>query len=759
MDKTAIGICLAGVMLLAAVSARADVVVERWSAGEGGQHAQTIKAAGGTLTVNLAALPKDAKVYRARLFLAGTKWDDVSFKIIPGGGDKPLVLAGPYFTWFDATAAVSEWAAKGLGEGKLELRQAPKFAPEKTTLEIAYEGKPPAELPPQASDVRAICRDGQVFVTFKEIDSPDGGKAELTWADLADKFHGDFYGPTAGGPLGKRRYQLLRHTEPITLANVAQAVLVAEVLPGSAINTRQALLVDPKSKRQSVVAVQAGAKGEGLAANAAVQVLRVAVEPGKPVEPGHGAIALTVTDEGKFWYAVVTADDGLANTRDISDKNVAGPVEQRKGPISPVMYKQIETPVRGGTYLVQWHSLFADQPLSPWPARYDVVTGHCPELLAKPAPVHFGREGWNSWAGEPRPNEGGGLYISHTADMPVEFHTGLHDAMGTIKGFDGGRWQSFWLNRQDVLVAWARRAFGADPNRFTSTIGAWGAMEIYRGDTFCYLSGWGLTELTKGFQSWERAKAIWGHPDRYNGLPDEANPYVVSNITDWVAKNPKVELPFLNLYARGGAHFSEMGWPPMPRFLHTLTQTRRAFVYSGQSNPVEEAIRGGQIRLRLDQSLPALGNCSLDGNCGDGELGCAENFRAQLNGYVLWDSDSIRDEPGQWAVELWIDEASFYPTCTVDLTPRRCRKFRPQPGAKFTVTNSLLAEPAPPSAMNLRAQRPKPAAATATAQASAPSQAKPVQTLKVETDADGLTTARGLELSKGRHRIVFAQPK
>ena len=765
--------------LLAAGLARADVVVQRWGAGaDGVQHPQTIKfaAAGGVgaLTVDLAALPKGAKVYRARLFLFGTKWDDVSFKIVPQGQTEPLALPGPYFTWFDAAAAVRDWAAKGgdpklaaagLGspasQGKLELRQAPKFAPERTVLEIAYEGKLPAELPPQASDVRAVCRDGQVFVTFKEIDPPDGGKAELTWADLAGKFNGDFYGPTVGGPLGKRRYQLLRHTEPITPANIGQAVLAAEVLPGSAINTRQALRVDPKTKRESIVSVEAGRKGENLATGNEVQVLRVAVEPGKPVDPGCGAIVATVADEGKFWYAVVTADDGAANTRDISDKNMVGPVEQRKGPISPVMYKQIATPVRGGTHLVQWHSLFTDQPLSPWPARYDVVTGHCPELLAKPAPVHFGRDGWNSWASPPGPSEGAGVYISHTAEMPVEFHTGLHDAMGTIKGFDGGRWQSFWLNREDVLVQWARRAFSADPNRITSSLGAWGAMEIYRGDTFCYLTGWGLTELTKGFQSWQRSVAIWGQPSRYAGVPDAANPYVVSNITDWVAKNPRTKLPFLNLYARGGSHWSEMGWPPMPRFLHVLIQSRRAFVYSGQGNPVEEAIRAGEIRLRLDESAPALGNCSLDGNPGDGDLGAAENFGAQVNGYVLWDSDSIRDEKARWAIELWIDAASFYPTCTVDLTPRRCQRFRPQPGMKFTVTNTLLAEPAPPSAMTLRGQRrPRPAPATATATAAATAAAtapagKLIQTLNAAADADGFVTAPALELTKGRHRIVF----
>ena len=80
---------------------------------------------------------------------------------------------------------------------------------------------------------------------------------------------------------------------------------------------------------------------------------------------------------------------------------------------------------------------------------------------------------------------------------------------------------------------------------------------------------------------------------------------------------------------------------------------------------------------------------------------------------------------------------------------------------KFTVTNTLLAEPAPPSAMTLRGQRrPRPAPATATATAAATAAAtapagKLIQTLNAAADADGFVTAPALELTKGRHRIVF----
>lgn len=733
---------VAAILATAYSSLLADVVTERWGAGKDGvQHAEAIQFAaggegGGTMmTVDLSALPKGVAVYRARLFFFGTKWDDVSFRIFPRETpQQPLKLAEPCFAWFDATAAVQAWAKARADKGVLHLKQAPRFARERTYLEIAYEGRL-EDAPPRVTGVKAFYRDGQVFVTFKEVQPLDDGKEDISWADLAGRFSGDYYGPVESPPLGKRHYLLVRHEKPLTPQNIGQAALVAEVLPGTAFNTREALKLDARRKREYVVNIRAGQKGEALSTGPEVKVLRVAVESGKPVAAGEGVIVHTVGQEGKFYYAVLTADDGRANTRDISSSNTAGPIEQRRAAPSPVMYKEISTPLRKGTHLQRWYSYWTDQPLSPWPARYDVIVGYCPELLAKPAPLHVGRGGWNSWPVPPAARETSGLHMAHASDIPVEFHSGLNDAMGTLKGFDDGKWQPFFTSRQDALLEWAFKAFAVDANRVTANVGDWGCLELKRGDVFCYLNGWALSELTKGFQSWGRAVGIWGHPRRYAARPPQENPYVATNLTDWVESHPQVELPFLNMYARGGSHWTEMGWPPVPRFLHVMTKTKRAFVYSGRTNPLEAAINKGVIRIRLNESLPALGNCSLDGNPGEGDLRSAENFGAQLNGYVLWDSDSIRDDKDLWEVVLWIDGSSYYPTCVVDLTPRRCRAFKPAAGRKFTWTNTLL----PPAAADSPAGQGR----------------KVVQTGQATADKYGLVTAERIQLTKGKHLIAI----
>ena len=733
-------------LLATALPASAAVVVERWGAGQDGvQHGRTItftsaaEGSGQVMTVDLAALPKDATVHRARLFFFGAKWNDAQFRIVPQGAGKSLELARPYFRWFDATEAVGAWVKAGRGQGRLLLKQAPRFAAARTFLEITYEGTL-RQVPPQVKQVKAVCRDGQVFVTFQEVDPPDGGQQDVSWADLAKTFRGDFYGPVDAPPLGKRRYLLLRHRQPVTPANVGKAELVAEVLPGTAFNTRHAIRHDARRKRDYVVSIEAGRKGEGRATGADVKVLRVAAEPLKPLPPGHGLFVHTVRQDGVFHYAVLTADDGVANTRQITAANTAGPIRQTRGDPAPVPFLEDATVLRQGKHVNRWYSYWTDQPMSPWPARYDVVVGYCPDLVKKPAPLHVGRSGWNSWPVAPRPRPGAGIYLTHTADMPVEFHTGLHDAMGTLKGFDGGTWQPFFPRRQDALVRWILKTFPADRNRVSASVGAWGAMELYRGGVYSYLAGWALTELTKGFQSWNRAVNIWGRPRRYRDRPDAENPYVASNLTDWVLAHPEIELPFLNMYARGGSHWSEMGWPPAPRFLSAMIRTKRAFVYSGRRNPLEQAINRGQIRIRLDASIPALGHCSLDDNPGEGDLRSADNFNAQLNGYVLWDSDSVRERPDTWELTLWIDTSSYYPTGTVDLTPRRCQRFKAKPGGKYTWTNTLLPAPAKPAGD----AKPDPA-----------TKGKVVQQGTAKADQHGLVTIEKLALTKDRHHVVI----
>jgi len=723
-------------------TADAAMVTERWGVKGPVQHPGTLryesKGKGASLMVfDLSALPKGAAIYRARVMLFGVNWKQKGFDIVPAervpaakdiqlkATGRRLTTVAPCHKWLDATDPVRACAKRGGKSLLLWMRSGRSVDRDRTILEIAFEGKAPGQLPKQVSGVRAVFRSGQVFITFKEIDPPDGGKDAVTIGELSKKMAADYYRPV---PTGPQRYRVYQHDEAITAATIGQAELLGEVLPGSAYNARFAYR--PEGRRKGMVAASISPKPKAADA----QGVRVAIEDGKPLDPGTGVYVHTVLKAGKAWYAVLASANGVTNAAAISNANTAGPVSQRPGDPTPVMYKESIFPVQGAKYARRWYSLWTVQPLSPVPARYDVIVEYCPEVLAKGAPLTIHRHGWNSWPRPARPEKTTGMRMTHTADQPVDFRLGLNDAMGTIKGFDQGTWKPFHSNRQRALVRWMLRTWPIDPNRIHAALGAWGMMEIKHGSLYAFIHGWGQPELTKGFQCWNRARGIWGEPEMYQGRPDAENPYVACNFTDWVLADPARELPFVFIHAGGGAHYTEMGWPPQPRFAWALMQAKQPFVFSTARSPVAQAV--GRLAGRRDRSVPALAHCTLDDNIGEGDIRSGKGWsNSQVNGYVMWDPETVTDEAARWEMTLWVDASSFHPDCTVDLTPRRCRKFTARAGQRFAWRNTLLPVQ--------RDAGPK----------TQPAEPKEIQSDTGEGDKHGLVTLKKVKITKGQHRI------
>jgi hypothetical protein len=276
--------------------------------------------------------------------------------------------------------------------------------------------------------------------------------------------------------------------------------------------------------------------------------------------------------------------------------------------------------------------------------------------------------------------------MSMSNDPPNGVCTGINDARETLKGIEEGVWRPFTQNRQETLIRWAQRRWDVDEQRIVAAIGAWGMWEFRRPDLYAYIHGWGMPEVTKGFQLWNWSRGAWGPPEAYAGVPDDRNPWVLQDYTRFVLEDPRRELPYFQMHMGWGAHFTEMGWPPFPRFCRAMIDTRRAF--SMRSRAVSDAIRDGRLDIRRDQSLPAFGNCSLDDNLGSGELRTGVAF-GQINGYLLWDTETIVDEPGRWEMTVWLDDSAPLPECNVDLTPRRCQRFRAQREQQFSWTSAL----------------------------------------------------------------------
>jgi hypothetical protein len=361
--------------------------------------------------------------------------------------------------------------------------------------------------------------------------------------------------------------------------------------------------------------------------------------------------------------------------------------------------------------------------------RYDFALGYCVETLTRPASLTFTRgHTWGPNPEMPRPEARPDLVVSMSTDNPNGFWTGINDARETLKGIEEGQWRPFTHNRQEAIIRWIQTTFAVDPDRIYSAIGAWGFWEIRRADLYAYIHGWGMPEVTKGFQCWNWARGAWGPPEAYADKPHDQNPFYLQDTTRWILEDPSRELPFLALHTGWGAHFTEMGWPPFPRFVRAMIDTRQAFCM--QSPALGHALKEGLIEFRRDQSVPAFGNCSLDDNLGSGELGTGLAF-GQVNGYLLWESATVVDEPGFYEITVMLSGGDAHgrgaaplDACTVDLTPRKCRKFKPAAGALCQWTNTRLVD------------------------------GRVLQSGTIEVDRFGLATIRALTVTEQKHRIT-----
>jgi hypothetical protein len=215
-----------------------------------------------------------------------------------------------------------------------------------------------------------------------------------------------------------------------------------------------------------------------------------------------------------------------------------------------------------------------------------------------------------------------------------------------------------------------------------------------------------------------------------------------------VRENPTVELPYWVCWPAYGAFpdhtLGDFGFKPWQEFIGAMKETRRAFAAVWMSNgpgPARGVCREMVPQIRLHQSLPAFSNCSLDtspdtdqpkGSYRPGQYD--EDFQKRadkeggINLYQRWDPASIVDEPQTWAVTVWLaasDRQSEYnaPTdsATMDITPRRCQKFKPMPGETFKWVNE--------------------------------NGGKEIQSGQVTADNWGLVTLEGVKVTTGRSRI------
>jgi len=758
-------------LLLLATTLPAELVKERW-AGEGTPctHPGALEVVRSGLTprlvFDLSALPKGAKVHHASLFAFSSRGGQPTEPIQiypteklgeegqPLYRGKPLELEAPYYRSFDATQAVREWVEdprKNLG---LAVARFERFDTGKSYLEVLYEGKP-KKLAAQVTDVRAVHHDGQTFIVWKEVPDYRPTEDEVVWVDhwdesgekVADGPGKDAYGlprlpairiktlrrlqglawKSAGRGLRYERvrevppvrYRVYRHASKITAANLPEAEFIGEASP----------LCGYDEKMRKVYF-----QGEYLNQKEVDTSLipTFCVDDGKPIRAGDALFVHTPQRPGSAYYAVTAVLAGTENVSQIGPPNsLLEPVEEQPAPPKPVLqfvqkdYYVPETPE-------YWHVFWAAPPYYNLPNTPFHVAVGVPKSLKGPAPMYI-----------KAPNHGGDFNIR--GDMNVPSRTGVtlmieqHIPWGTDLCFNAGRGtlRSSQECKVDCfseryvlhIINWTRGKWPVDPAKISGSMLHFGirhpeifAKMDFGAYTASYDVRWapGSTGLP-GLLGPKGVKTVDG---------DDA--WEVFNIGWYVKKYPRRDIPYLiciSAVGKDAGHTSEFGWQDDPRGWKALLGARQTFVATwgseqGRTWFLHPEMSGAFRNMRWDVSLPAFTKCSLDDNPGSGDPADGDAC-GQINGYLLWEDAGQVDLPDRWEMTVYLVKGSPEESCTVDVTPRHCRKFTPAGNQSFKWTNTDLASK------------------------------EVIQSGQVKADQWGLVTLTGLKVSRGRNRIVI----
>jgi len=712
------------VALAAATSAAAGgTVIEHWGADGNCAHPETLKvtpagedakAGPWTITVDLKDLPAAATVRRASLLAEREPVDGredsalIDVRITAGDEAQPLKLIPPWFAGFDATRAVRGAARARPAELKLSVKAFPGWRPEATRLEIVYDaGAARADGDrPRVADVKALHRAGQTFITFKETDDLLKG-AEPTWGKVRAAM-------AAMGREARVRYLVFRHTEPITGRNIADAALLARVKPLSAYNVRgrsvEELIATIRRRAMDDIALSRKLARQGLRYNAdspemdEVMIKRLAITDGQSLPAGTGLYVHQPARAGKAHYAVVAAVNGTADL----GNPVSVAVEEKVGPGEPVRQPAADVtvfydyPGQRRQY-VQWTA----PPLSNLPNQYYNWSLYVPRDRPKPTPVRMAFTGEQFIKPGVRHRDDTILVSGQDAPLWSQWY-GYHEAMGTLKSFRQGRVHPYTRRRLFAFLDWVVKTFDGDAKRL-SCVGETPALYygVRHGDRFAYVLTHApdpnpkVTPAVTKIQAYRRRRPrpqrqrVWGKVEWK--VPGENGKPVWDHfdLIEYV-KDPTRDVTFLSM----GPAMLSAPWTNQVTFMKQLWASKYGFCArfywgGGKHLPIPEGRVGAKDAFDFALDIPFL---ALRSNSNDRGLD-SRQFKTGRPAYGSggriadgrrWLADFV-DEPDRFEITIHgYGRVTYRGGGTSDVTIRRTRKFKPEPGEAFTWENVPL---------------------------------------------------------------------
>jgi hypothetical protein len=748
-------------VLFSAAIARAELVSARW--GDEGRvaHPRTLRVlsspAGARLVFDLSALPRDAKVYHARLYASCSGGQPrepaeiyVTQSLADRGGavysGKPLQLAPPWYAYFAATEAVRLWVAQPEKNLGFAVARFDGMHADRSMLEISYEGTAPKALPPQVDQLRVIHHDGQTFLTFRELPIFRPAPEKIYWIDdyadadkciarepgmgkaghpripgiRLDTLRVDLQGlevRTRKGPgqsmvpfqrireLPDVCYRVYRSDKAITSETLTDALLVGEAAPLGAYD-------------ESMIRIQS--YGEYYNPHELIDNIigTFCVADHQGVLPGHALYVHTPDKAGRAYYAVTAMENGAENTAISKANSTAQPVAEEVHAPMPLKYYTVSDRYRTqrGSPTTYHFLIYLAPPLANLPeARPHRIGVSVADDYKAPGPLllNFGRA-------SPEP---GAVMLA----MEPAGDLCYNDGRGTLKSFRQSKLDYYPERYFFHIVNWAKARWEVDAALISSIRGMSLHLAIRHPEIFGVIIPDAPNCFQNDFdQKWNPAclamTARVGPADIVKTPDGKAPGWSLFDISWYLKEDPGKDIPFICSLGPSGkdtGHSAEYGWQDDPKGYAALRDARQPFVANWGCG-ISPKLREMLLKMRWDKSVPAFSRCSLDNNPGNGDADDGDVI-GQINGYLMWDkvlaccaplwrdsrnSRKARPGPSWRSSGCWLSARSWsWPWCWRG--SGRTAGFRPRPGISSAACGPR-SRPAGTRRSARRARRPRP---------------------------------------------------
>jgi len=509
-----------------------------------------------------------------------------------------------------------------------------------------------------SSDLKASAHDGQVFLTWKEADTPVG-----------------------------TTFNVYVSNSPVS--DLAKAKRVAHHIES---HSARDWWDDPASFKKDTTA------GEPVG-------YRIQSD-GERLDPKDGLFVYTVpaNASGKLFFAITNTDPNGAEDTAVSPgaNSLAEGIAATPGKIKPIWQRQGQPPApglgkgkplwlnlhaKGGVVANMEYLVFGDDTMG-WrpslPFKFSVrIEGDT--VVVRPTdrvwinrPHNEASDGgmpaiWTFWYG----------YNSHIFDRKLM-------ATGVPTNYTERR--NLWI------LDWVREQYQPDTNRWYcsgSSMGACGTISFGLHHPELFAACHAHVPIVS-YTSLGRASASRLEPSCWTGpIPEDLKTNEGVSLLDRMnglkfVSETKADLPYV--FLENGRQDGSIPWQNNPPFYKALSQAHQGFaVYwdngthptSGKDAPedVKAWLKRFQ-RFSLDQSYPAFSNTSSDRNPGNGAPEDGDII-GWMNRGMDW--KDIEDASDHYSIVLLADYPDVQYPVKTDITLRRVQKFKTAPGEKISV--------------------------------------------------------------------------